>query len=128
MKNFKILPKQPEFVLLKKMLAMDPKLRITSIDAIQDIYLQEPHPSSDAFSCFGDDIPFPLRQNLPAKKVNNAAVATTETTAVTASTNHSTHNSKFLRSNGATAVSTSQMQYICKPITAMPVTNVEKFR
>lgn len=109
MKNFKILPKDPSYILLKKLLAMDPKLRITSSDALQDIYLQEPQPSADAFSCFGDDIPFPLRQNLPAKKVNNSAVAAP---AVAASNNHSTHNTKFLRSNGAAAVSTSQIQYI----------------
>lgn len=78
MKNFQILPKQQAFKLLKKLLAMDPKKRITSPDALKDAYFREtPHSQQDVFSCF-DKIPFPLRQYLPKKIevpiVNNKVV------------------------------------------------------
>lgn len=125
MKNFDISPKTSAFVLLKKFLTMDPKRRITSIDAIQDDYLQDPpKPLSDAFSCFSMDIPFPLRQNLPAKKLKNLAAAASAALTVL---NQSTQNKNFPKSNGSTAVSTTQMQYVCKPITKRPLTNMNKF-
>lgn len=125
MKNFDISPKSSAFLLLKKFLTMDPKRRITSIAAIQDDYLQDPpKPLPDAFSCFDVDIPFPLRQNLPAKKLKN--LAATASAALTA-LSQATQNKTFKLSNGATVGSTTQMQYVCKPITTMPVANKNKF-
>lgn len=114
MENFNISQKEPAFELLKKFLTIDPKHRITSIEAIQDIYLHEsPQLLRDAFSYFTANIPFPLRQNLTAKKLTTAA----------ATVNHSTQNNKYSIANSATAASVSQMQYICKPISSLPITN-----
>lgn len=69
MKHFQIFPKQQSFKLLKKLLAMDPKKRISAPSALKNVYFKEnPQPTRDAFSCF-DEIPFPLRQYLPKKNV-----------------------------------------------------------
>lgn len=53
---------------------MDPKRRITSIEALEETYLQEaPEILADAFNCFGTDIPFPIRKNLSPKKPKDPA-------------------------------------------------------
>lgn len=118
LKQFNIMPKQSAFGLLKKFLTMDPKRRITSIEAIQDIYLREPPELlADAFSTFPATIPFPLRKYLPAKNQNNSAAV---------SVNDATDNNKVVNSNGTAVASASEMQYSCKSL-AMPVTNVTKY-
>lgn len=77
MKSFQIYPKQQSFKLLKKLLAMDPKKRLTSPDALKSVYFKEvPQPQRDVFSCF-KKIPFPLRQYL-SKVVSNRVISQNE--------------------------------------------------
>lgn len=68
MSNFGVSSDQPPYILLKKFLLMDPKKRITTNEAIEDVYMREkPLPVRDAFSCYKSKIPFPIRPFLPKK-------------------------------------------------------------
>uniref|UniRef100_A0A8C6V626 Cyclin dependent kinase 19 n=1 Tax=Naja naja TaxID=35670 RepID=A0A8C6V626_NAJNA len=63
MEKHKVKPDSKVFLLLQKLLTMDPTKRITSEQALQDPYFQEdPLPTSDVFA--GCQIPYPKREFL----------------------------------------------------------------
>ncbi|XP_039605698.1 cyclin-dependent kinase 19 [Polypterus senegalus] len=63
MEKHKVKPDSKVFLLLQKLLTMDPTKRITSEQALQDAYFQEdPLPTSDVFA--GCQIPYPKREFL----------------------------------------------------------------
>ncbi|XP_053566833.1 cyclin-dependent kinase 19 isoform X1 [Bombina bombina] len=63
MEKHKVKPDSKVFLLLQKLLTMDPTKRITSEQALQDLYFQEdPLPTSDVFA--GCQIPYPKREFL----------------------------------------------------------------
>ncbi|GFT05713.1 cyclin-dependent kinase 8 [Trichonephila clavipes] len=63
MEKHKVKPDSKAFILLQKLLLMDPTKRITSEQAMQDGYFQEdPLPTQDVFS--GYHIPYPKREFL----------------------------------------------------------------
>ncbi|XP_041420561.1 cyclin-dependent kinase 19 isoform X1 [Xenopus laevis] len=63
MEKHKVKPDSKVFLLLQKLLTMDPTKRITSDQALQDLYFQEdPLPTSDVFA--GCQIPYPKREFL----------------------------------------------------------------
>ncbi|XP_056422303.1 cyclin-dependent kinase 19 isoform X3 [Hyla sarda] len=63
MEKHKVKPDSKVFILLQKLLTMDPTKRITSDQALQDLYFQEdPLPTSDVFA--GCQIPYPKREFL----------------------------------------------------------------
>uniref|UniRef100_A0AAR2L1K7 cyclin-dependent kinase n=1 Tax=Pygocentrus nattereri TaxID=42514 RepID=A0AAR2L1K7_PYGNA len=63
MEKHKVKPDSKVFLLLQKLLTMDPTKRITSEQALQDPYfLEEPLPTSDVFA--GCQIPYPKREFL----------------------------------------------------------------
>lgn len=63
MEKHKVKPDSKVFLLLQKLLTMDPTKRITSEQALQDPYfLEEPLPTTDVFS--GCQIPYPKREFL----------------------------------------------------------------
>jgi len=63
MDRHKIKPDSKAFMLLQKLLTMDPTKRITSEQAMQDPYFQEePQPTQDVFA--GGPIPYPKREFL----------------------------------------------------------------
>ncbi|XP_065583478.1 cyclin-dependent kinase 8-like isoform X2 [Artemia franciscana] len=63
MDRYKIKPDTKAFILLSKLLLMDPTKRITSEQSLQDPYFQEdPLPTSDVFA--GHPIPYPKREFL----------------------------------------------------------------
>ncbi|XP_073531960.1 cyclin-dependent kinase 19 isoform X2 [Phyllobates terribilis] len=73
MEKHKVKPDSKVFLLLQKLLTMDPTKRITSEQALQDLYFQEdPLPTSDVFA--GCQIPYPKREFLnedePEEKVD----------------------------------------------------------
>ncbi|XP_034777097.1 cyclin-dependent kinase 19-like isoform X2 [Acipenser ruthenus] len=73
MEKHKVKPDSKVFLLLQKLLTMDPTKRITSEQALQDPYFQEdPLPASDVFA--GCQIPYPKREFLnedePEEKVD----------------------------------------------------------
>ncbi|RNA24320.1 cyclin-dependent kinase 8 [Brachionus plicatilis] len=68
MEKHKIRSDSREFVLLTKLLIMDPLKRITTQQAMDDIYFKEdPKPTEDAFECF-KDIPYPKRECIPEEE------------------------------------------------------------
>ncbi|XP_073483185.1 cyclin-dependent kinase 19 isoform X5 [Aquarana catesbeiana] len=63
MEKHKVKPDSKVFLLLQKLLTMDPTKRITSEQSLQDLYFQEdPLPTSDVFA--GCQIPYPKREFL----------------------------------------------------------------
>ncbi|XP_041043563.1 cyclin-dependent kinase 19 isoform X2 [Carcharodon carcharias] len=63
MEKHKVKPDSKVFLLLQKLLTMDPTKRITSEQALQDPYfLEEPLPTTDVFA--GCQIPYPKREFL----------------------------------------------------------------
>uniref|UniRef100_A0AAZ3QDI5 cyclin-dependent kinase n=1 Tax=Oncorhynchus tshawytscha TaxID=74940 RepID=A0AAZ3QDI5_ONCTS len=63
MEKHKVKPDSKVFLLLQKLLTMDPTKRITSEQALQDPYfLEDPLPTSDVFA--GCQIPYPKREFL----------------------------------------------------------------
>uniref|UniRef100_M3ZS79 cyclin-dependent kinase n=2 Tax=Xiphophorus TaxID=8082 RepID=M3ZS79_XIPMA len=63
MEKHKVKPDSKVFLLLQKLLTMDPTKRITSEQALQDAYfLEEPLPTTDVFA--GCQIPYPKREFL----------------------------------------------------------------
>uniref|UniRef100_A0A8C5Q936 Cyclin-dependent kinase 8 n=1 Tax=Leptobrachium leishanense TaxID=445787 RepID=A0A8C5Q936_9ANUR len=63
MEKHKVKPDSKVFLLLQKLLTMDPTKRITSEQALQDLYFQEdPLPTLDVFA--GCQIPYPKREFL----------------------------------------------------------------
>ncbi|XP_066555081.1 cyclin-dependent kinase 19 isoform X2 [Amia ocellicauda] len=63
MEKHKVKPDSKVFLLLQKLLTMDPTKRITSEQALQDPYfLEDPLPTSDVFA--GCQIPYPRREFL----------------------------------------------------------------
>uniref|UniRef100_A0A4W3JCZ5 cyclin-dependent kinase n=1 Tax=Callorhinchus milii TaxID=7868 RepID=A0A4W3JCZ5_CALMI len=63
MEKHKVKPDSKVFLLLQKLLTMDPTKRITSEQALQDPYfLEEPLPTTDVFA--GYQIPYPKREFL----------------------------------------------------------------
>ena len=63
MERYKIKPDTKAFLLLQKLLTMDPTKRITSEMAMQDPFFQEePLPTQDVFA--GCQIPYPKREYL----------------------------------------------------------------
>ncbi|XP_030637923.1 cyclin-dependent kinase 19 isoform X3 [Chanos chanos] len=63
MEKHKVKPDSKVFLLLQKLLTMDPTKRITSEQALQDAYfLEDPLPTSDVFA--GCQIPYPKREFL----------------------------------------------------------------
>ncbi|XP_076852806.1 cyclin-dependent kinase 19-like isoform X1 [Brachyhypopomus gauderio] len=63
MEKHKVKPDSKVFLLLQKLLTMDPTKRITSEQALQDVYfLEDPLPTSDVFA--GCQIPYPKREFL----------------------------------------------------------------
>uniref|UniRef100_A0A8C7GLP0 Cyclin-dependent kinase 8 n=1 Tax=Oncorhynchus kisutch TaxID=8019 RepID=A0A8C7GLP0_ONCKI len=80
MEKHKVKPDSKVFLLLQKLLTMDPTKRITSEQALQDPYfLEDPLPTSDVFA--GCQIPYPKREFLnedepeeKTEKVNRATV------------------------------------------------------
>uniref|UniRef100_W5L3X4 cyclin-dependent kinase n=1 Tax=Astyanax mexicanus TaxID=7994 RepID=W5L3X4_ASTMX len=63
MEKHKVKPDSKVFLLLQKLLTMDPTKRITSEQSLQDPYfLEEPLPTSDVFA--GCQIPYPKREFL----------------------------------------------------------------
>ncbi|KAG8444665.1 hypothetical protein GDO86_009724 [Hymenochirus boettgeri] len=73
MEKHKVKPDSMVFLLLQRLLTMDPTKRITSDQALQDLYFQEdPLPTSDVFA--GCQIPYPKREFLnedePEEKVD----------------------------------------------------------
>ncbi|XP_069743702.1 cyclin-dependent kinase 19 isoform X1 [Narcine bancroftii] len=63
MEKHKVKPDSKVFLLLQKLLTMDPTKRITSEQALQDPYfLEEPFPTTDVFA--GCQIPYPKREFL----------------------------------------------------------------
>uniref|UniRef100_A0A8C6S3U8 cyclin-dependent kinase n=1 Tax=Neogobius melanostomus TaxID=47308 RepID=A0A8C6S3U8_9GOBI len=63
MEKHKVKPDSKVFLLLQKLLTMDPTKRITSEQALQDPYfLEEPLPTTDVFA--GSQIPYPKREFL----------------------------------------------------------------
>uniref|UniRef100_A0A671SWH0 cyclin-dependent kinase n=1 Tax=Sinocyclocheilus anshuiensis TaxID=1608454 RepID=A0A671SWH0_9TELE len=63
MEKHKVKPDSKVFLLLQKLLTMDPSKRITSEQALQDPYfLEDPLPTSDVFA--GCQIPYPKREFL----------------------------------------------------------------
>uniref|UniRef100_A0A8C6NZZ7 cyclin-dependent kinase n=1 Tax=Nothobranchius furzeri TaxID=105023 RepID=A0A8C6NZZ7_NOTFU len=63
MEKHKVKPDSKVFLLLQKLLTMDPTKRITSEQALQDLYfLEEPLPTTDVFA--GCQIPYPKREFL----------------------------------------------------------------
>ncbi|TRY59170.1 hypothetical protein DNTS_032418 [Danionella cerebrum] len=63
MEKHKVKPDSKVFLLLQKLLTMDPTKRITSEQALQDAYfLEDPLPTSDVFA--GCQIPYPKRDFL----------------------------------------------------------------
>ncbi|XP_051732209.1 cyclin-dependent kinase 8 isoform X2 [Ctenopharyngodon idella] len=76
MEKHKVKPDSKVFLLLQKLLTMDPTKRITSEQALQDPYfLEDPLPTSDVFA--GCQIPYPKREFLsedePEEKTEKAA-------------------------------------------------------
>ncbi|XP_037541988.1 cyclin-dependent kinase 19, partial [Nematolebias whitei] len=63
MEKHKVKPDSKVFLLLQKLLTMDPTKRITSEQALQDPYfLEDPLPTTDVFA--GCQIPYPKREFL----------------------------------------------------------------
>ncbi|CAB1340366.1 unnamed protein product [Coregonus sp. 'balchen'] len=87
MEKHKVKPDSKVFLLLQKLLTMDPTKRITSEQALQDPYfLEDPLPTSDVFA--GCQIPYPKREFLnedePEEKTEkNQAQQHQQTTAQT---------------------------------------------
>lgn len=74
MRGFSIRRDEASYNLLSKMLTIDPKKRISSIEAMCHSYFKNPSPSFNAFSCFfstKETIPFPYRKYL-SKKIEPA--------------------------------------------------------
>lgn len=68
MRDFNIGKEDASYNLLSKMLAMDPKKRLSSNEALTHAYFRElPYPTMDVFSCFEKAIPFPYRKYLSKK-------------------------------------------------------------
>ncbi|XP_016092063.1 cyclin-dependent kinase 19-like [Sinocyclocheilus grahami] len=78
MEKHKVKPDSKVFLLLQKLLTMDPTKRITSEQALQDPYfLEDPLPTSDVFA--GCQIPYPKREFLsedePEEKTEKGEMA-----------------------------------------------------
>ncbi|CAF0946752.1 unnamed protein product [Brachionus calyciflorus] len=68
MEKHKIRSDSKEFILLTKLLTMDPLKRITTQQSMDDIYFKEdPKPTEDAFECF-KEIPYPKRECIPEEE------------------------------------------------------------
>ncbi|KAM8832174.1 cyclin-dependent kinase 19 isoform 3-T3 [Spinachia spinachia] len=84
MEKHKVKPESKVFLLLQKLLTMDPTKRITSEHSLQDLYfLEEPLPTTDVFS--GCQIPYPKREFLnedePEEKTEKNQQTTDQTQA-----------------------------------------------
>uniref|UniRef100_A0A8C5DEM4 Cyclin-dependent kinase 8 n=1 Tax=Gouania willdenowi TaxID=441366 RepID=A0A8C5DEM4_GOUWI len=82
MEKHKVKPDSKVFLLLQRLLTMDPNKRITSEQALQDPYfLEEPLPTTDVFA--GCQIPYPKREFLnedePEEKPEKVKSTPTET-------------------------------------------------
>ncbi|XP_041105541.1 cyclin-dependent kinase 19-like isoform X1 [Polyodon spathula] len=106
MEKHKVKPDSKVFLLLQKLLTMDPTKRITSEQALQDPYFQEdPLPASDVFA--GCQIPYPKREFLsedePEEKVEKNQQAQQQTAPVQAQQQSSTQTNGTAGTGGGTA-------------------------
>jgi cyclin-dependent kinase 8/11 len=91
MEKHKVKPDSKAFLLLQKMLTMDPTKRITSEQAMQDAYFQEePRPSVDVFE--NGPIPYPKREFLTDDENEDKIDTTASKQAGTAQGQPSDHN------------------------------------
>ncbi|XP_036367027.1 cyclin-dependent kinase 8 isoform X4 [Octopus sinensis] len=119
MEKHKIKPDSKAFLLLQKLLTMDPTKRITSEQAMKDSYFSEdPLPSQDVFE--GMPIPYPKREFLTGDDNDDKADtgASKQAAAADQSSSHNQPPSKRVRvippvtTTGGSTIGTSDYQHV----------------